>query len=210
MKINNIEVNFISGDITKLVVDAYIIPQFFCQASTAGVGGAVMRSGALEGIEAYQKYIDKNGNLNFGEGIITKSGGGNSNFLLHVASVDSGKENEFQTIQKAIYTALYLANQQKLSTIATPALGTLSAEQSAKAIFSAIDQFSKTANGIENISLVFFNDPTAIETSKNILLNDLYHVQAEEGAKTVDYNKVHEELLENGVKNVAFFNLMES
>ena len=152
MKINNIEVNFISGDITKLVVDAYIIPQFFCEASTAGVGGAVMRSGALEGIEAYQKYINENGNLNFGEGIITKSGGGNSNFLLHVATVDSGRKNEFQTIQKAIYTALYLANQQKLSTIATPALGTgtlgtLSTEQSVKAIFSAIDHFSRTANG---------------------------------------------------------------
>ena len=212
MKIRNIEVNVVLGDITSLRVDAYIVPQFDDALSEGGVGGAVMRAGALSGMNAYQEYIDKKGALNFGEGIITKSRGGNSKFLLHVASVGSGMEREFDTVRKAVFFALQLAENHSVSSVATPALGTgiigdLTDEQSAKAIFSAIDEFSKTGKSVRSVSLVIYGNPKAVACAESVLQSKAYrNVLNETGGREFSLGRWYDEMKSDVEKNKAFFN----
>ena len=123
-KIGNNDVSILLGDITRTGVDAVIVPEFQSGASYGGVGGAVARSGALAGMEAYEQYVRTNGKQDFGTVILTPSGGGKSSQLLHVVSVGSGKQYEFDTVRTCIFKALEIAEQKGINSIAAPALGT--------------------------------------------------------------------------------------
>jgi hypothetical protein len=43
--IGNCPISVVSGDITQLQMDGYVVPQFLGEASYGGVGGAVARGG---------------------------------------------------------------------------------------------------------------------------------------------------------------------
>jgi hypothetical protein len=51
---------------------------------------------------------------------VTESGGWNSKFLIHVVSVDSWKENEFDVVSWAVYNALSEATKRGLKNVVIP------------------------------------------------------------------------------------------
>lgn len=172
--VGNNKVMVALGDLTQTVADAYVVPQFHGAASFGGVGGAVARSGALKGLEAYEKAIDSNGPADFGTALITESGGGNSRFLLHVVSVGSQREDEYVTVRNGFHKALELAGENGLKTLAAPALGTgiigqLTATQSAKAMFSALDHYSSNGGQPLEVSVVIFGDKAAFDSFVGVL-----------------------------------------
>jgi O-acetyl-ADP-ribose deacetylase (regulator of RNase III) len=97
-------------------------------------------------LDEFQEFVDSEGEQKFGTVLLTKSGGGNSKHLLHVVSVASPREHEFDTVQTAFYNALKVAETNGIKRIVAPAMGTgiigqLTAAQSAKAMMSAIEQY---------------------------------------------------------------------
>lgn len=182
-----------SGDLTLKECDAYVVPQFNSCVSEGGVGGAIIRAGASQGMEAYQHHLDKHGGkLEFGNACLTTSGGGNSKYLLHVVSVDSPGAEEFSIVQKAIYSALLQAEKRGIKTIAAPALGTgtlgnLTPTQSAKAMMSAIALFAKNGGKFDRITLVIFGPDLAREEFIAVMANKAYeNVSHEAGQKRLD------------------------
>ena len=187
-------INIELGDLAAKSCDACIVPQFDSCVSGAGVGGAMIRAGAEKGMRAYQNHLDTHGGkLNFGEACLTSSGGGKAKYLLHVVSVDSGVENEFSTVQKAVFNALLQAQKRGVKTIAAPALGTgalgtLTPAQSAKAMMSAISQFAKGSGRFDKISLVI-HDSAALQHEFAKVLEDKSYESAvpEAGRKPFDF-----------------------
>ncbi|MEQ1705976.1 MAG: macro domain-containing protein [Rickettsiales bacterium] len=187
---NEVVVEF--GDITKNRADAYVVPQFTGGASYGGVGGSIARSGAKNGLDLYQKFVDEKGEQKFGTVLLTESGGGNAKQLLHVVSVGSGNKDEFNTIQTAFYNVLKVAESKKLKEIAAPAMGTgiigeLTSEQSARAMMSALEQYSKEGGKPIKVSFVIYGDKSAYEDFATTLKSASYkETKKEAGGKEFD------------------------
>ncbi len=184
-------VKIILGDITKVKCDAYVVPQFTSAASYGGVGGAVARSGGLKGLEAYDKFVQQKGEQPFGKILLTPSGGGNSKSLLHVVSVGSGEDNEFNTIQTAFYNVLKLAQEQGIQSIAAPALGTgmigrLTDKQSANAMLSAIHQFAKEGGNLDVSIVIYGSKPAHVDFIETLELGQFEAAKDESGKKDIN------------------------
>jgi len=195
-KINQVTVSVALGDLTQLQVDAFVVPEFDNSASYGGVGGAVANAGGDRGLEKYQQHVSKNGTQEFGSILLTESGGGNAPYLLHAVSVGSEREEEFITVQSAIFNALETAHENGLSSVAAPALGTgiigqLTDTQSAKAMMSAVDAFSQKYPDAEMaVSLVIFGSAATYNGFIEVLQNKAYEdVAAEAGGRVMDFGR---------------------
>ena len=198
-QIENVSVRVVGGDMTKIKADAYFVPQFTSCASEGGVGGAIMYSGAQEGMEEYNKYIEENGEMAWGDVIMTKSGGGNSQFLLHGATAGANKEDSFEVAQKATYKALQLAQEAGLKSVVIPAIGTgiigsLTNEESAKAILSGVNQFAQEGGNMD-VSVVVYSTGQGYKDFENVLTSKSYeNAQPTIGTKEFEPEKFMQEM----------------
>lgn len=191
-QINRIQAEVINGNIAAMAVDAVIVPQFNSCASYGGVGGAMARSGARNGLDEYDAHAQKHP-LVFGEAFMTASGGGCSKYLLHVATVGCDDDKAFAATGCAVYKALQLADNVGLKTIAVPAIGNgiigcLTTEQSAKAVFAAVAQFAEQATSVEKVSMVIYGSPAEAQAAREVLDKEAYlNVADEVGQKKFDF-----------------------
>jgi O-acetyl-ADP-ribose deacetylase (regulator of RNase III) len=165
--IGSVVVHLGLGDMTEATVDAYIVPQFQEGPSEGGVGGAICRAGGQLGvIDEYEGIVQKaGGSVEFGKAFVTSSHGGNSRQLIHVASVGSGIEREYNVVNSSIYNALVGAKAANINSIVSPVLGTgiigaLTDDQSARAMLSAVRRFDaeNPGSGIQ-ITFVAYGNP---------------------------------------------------
>ena len=169
----NVNVTVAGGDMTQIKADAYLVPQFTSCASEGGVGGAIIRRGAIDGMEEYNQYAKSLGNLDWGTVLLTKSGGGNSDYLLHAATAGASAEDSFEIAQKATYSALKRAQESGLKSVVIPAIGTgiigcLTNTESANAILSGINQFAKEG-GKMDVSVVVYSTGQGYKDFANAL-----------------------------------------
>jgi O-acetyl-ADP-ribose deacetylase (regulator of RNase III) len=193
--IGNSCVKVIFGDLTKIRADAYVVPQFTTAASYGGVGGAIARSGALKGIEAYEAFVDGKGTLGFSSVLMTEAGGGNAKHLLHTVSVGSARADEFSTVRNGLLNALRTAAENGLTSIVAPAMGTgiigkLTAEQSARAMMSAIELYGADGTADLTVSIAIFGDEAAYNAFNQVLESRSYVASvAEPGARELDFGR---------------------
>lgn len=190
----NVSFSIALGDMTHIKADAYIVPEFDNCASYGGVGGAIARTGAEQGIDEYQKFVDKNGAQEFSSVVLTDSHGGNSKKLLHAVTIGAPKETEFNTVHNSVYNALVTAKKNNIRSVVCPAMGTgiigsLTDEQSAKAILSAVKKFADEGNSMD-FCLVVHGDKSAFTDFKKVMNLKLYeNAQEETGQKAFDPQK---------------------
>lgn len=190
------------GDMTQISCDAYFVPEFNSGASYNGVGAAICRGGAEKGMIAYDDAVaEHGGGLEFGTVVLTPSYGGHSSHLLHGVTVGSGRDREFGVVQETVYSALKLAEQAGLTHVAAPALGTgvigkLTAEQSAQAMFSALDQFASEGGKIR-LDVVIYGDRDAFHAFRECLRNGDFRIVSDgvTGRKKLDLKAWEEEML---------------
>ena len=191
--INQVNVTIAMGDMTRHTADAFLVPQFAGGPSYGGVGGAVADSGAEIGMEKYHAHVKATGEQEYGSALLTPSGGGNSSYLLHVVSVGSERDQEFETVFKSVYNALQAAHDEGLTSVAAPALGTgiigqLQDEQSARAMLSAVNLFSENNPEAEmSVSVVIFGSAAAYNSFLETLQNRTYQ-NAEPEVGQRDFN----------------------
>lgn len=191
--INGVNSSVQLGDITEANVDAVIVPQFTSGASYGGVGGAVMRSGAESGMRAYDDYISEQGEQAFGTVLLTPSGSPKAPYLLHVVSVGSGAEDEFNTIKTATYNALSVAGDNGIKSIALPALGTgiigrLTNTQSAEAMMSAVAEYHAAGGHPVETNFVIYGDHNAYQAFVEVLKGESYKSsnESQTGQREID------------------------
>ena len=176
-KIQNISICVKKGNVAQENVDCIVVPEFNGCASYGGVGYAIEAAGMAAGLQAYDKAAHER-KLNDGEVMLTDSGKEGTK-LAHVATVSADKDNQANAVCTAIFNTLISANDQGLKSVAIPELGTgivgsLTPEQSAKAVFHAIYMFSKThsQSGIEKVSFVVYRGST--DPAEQVLKDETY------------------------------------
>lgn len=212
-RVNDNDVTVELGDVTRTGADAIIVPQFDNCASYGGVGGAVARNGAVEGMQKYELYLQKNGEQKFGTVVLTTSGGGNSKYLLHAVSVGSGTEHEFNTAKLCMFNAMEIAEQNGVKSVAAPALGTgiigrLTDRQSAEAMMSGIAEYKQKGGKNIPVSFVIFGDIDAYQAFANVLRSGSYSengIYSQVGERELDVDRWRTEMNRDAIGNRKHF-----
>ncbi len=186
MNIGNIEITIKRGNIAVEKADCIVVPEFNDCASYGGVGASLTDCGMRKGLDIYNEAVEKKP-LESGQVMITESGLKNIK-LAHVATVNAEKDEQFRVVFEAVLRLLAEAEKQGITTIAIPELGTgiigsLTQEQSARAIFAAVNQFSLhyPNTAINTVKLVIFRSSTA--PAEKVLSSRSFDFKDEIGAK---------------------------
>ena len=117
-KINSIEVEILSGNVTKLSTDCLIVPEYYNKTYATALTQRLKYCGAEEGMKSFGGYL-KSEVLFWGD-VLSTTGGGNAKKLIHVVMLGGEKENTFEIIQKSVLSVLFEAKQNGIQTLAFP------------------------------------------------------------------------------------------
>ncbi len=159
-KIGNVTVSVAGGDMTQIKADAYVVPEFDSCISEGGVGGAIYRSGAGKGMEAYGKHLAEHGKLKLKDVFVAEAGGGKSKYLIHAVSVGADDDKAFEVAQDSVYNSLKAAQEKGIKSVVIPAIGTgiigsLTNTESANAILSGVKKFADEGGEMDVCAVVY-------------------------------------------------------
>ena len=193
LKLGGINVKIVEDDVTCELVDCIVVPEFNNCASYGGVGGACARRGLGKGLEVYDKRAQQKP-FAYGDALLTESGR-DKLFLGHVVTVGVPAEEQFAAVFKSVYKIVCDCNQRPYATIrriAVPELGTgiigsLTQEQSARAIIGAIDAFSRVCGATIVKEVVLCAYKTSTKPAEKVLSDDSFRdCKFEVGQKIFD------------------------
>lgn len=145
------------GDITELTVDAIANAANSDLWMGSGVAGAIKSKGGQQ-IEDEALSM---GPIRPGEAVMTTAGALPSKYVIHCAGMPPGGKATYWKVLSSVQTALNIASDHNLRSVAFPAIGAgvggLSEEESAKAIVEGISHYARTAQSVKEITLVGLN-----------------------------------------------------
>jgi putative ATPase len=137
----------IAGDITEQDVDAIMNAANEMLAHGGGVAGAIARKGGpLIGSES-RRWVEEHGRVATGSAAITGVGDLKARFVIHAVGPvwGDGSEGEERMLASAVRSALALADEHGLASVALPAISTgifgYPIERAVPTILSAITGF---------------------------------------------------------------------
>jgi len=119
MKIKDVEINVIQGDITELKVEAIVNAANNKLVMGGGVAGAIKRKGG----KVIEDEAVKKGPIKVGEAVVTSAGALSAKYVIHAATMGLDFETDEIKIRNSTRSSLKLAEELKLKSIAFPALG---------------------------------------------------------------------------------------
>lgn len=160
MKMSQIKIEVLEGDLTQMAVDAIVNPANSFGKMGGGVAGAIKRAG---GREIEQEAVAK-APIPVGEAVATTAGRLPARYVLHAPTME--KPTQRTTVEKvkmAVEAALRTADALRLKTLAFPGMGTgvgkVPPEKAAEAIVSTIRAFAPKT--VQKIFLVDKNKKMA-------------------------------------------------
>jgi len=116
----------IEGDITEQDVDAIVNAANEMLAHGGGVAGAIARKGGPQITSESRRWVEQHGRMPTGGAAITAGGNLKARYVIHaVGPVWSGGANgEERLLASAVRSALALAGEHGLASIALPAIST--------------------------------------------------------------------------------------
>ncbi|MFX1379526.1 MAG: macro domain-containing protein [Promethearchaeota archaeon] len=120
LKINNSLINLVQGDITELDTDAIVNAANAQLILGGGVAGAINRKGGPK----IQQECYKIGGTFVGGAVITTGGNLKARYVIHAVGPRMGEGNEDLKLKNATINSLKLMDENKLKTIAFPAIST--------------------------------------------------------------------------------------
>lgn len=119
MRLNNIEILIVKGDITESSTEAIVnaANNEFCMGG--GVAGAIKRAGG----KMIEEEAMNKGPVSVGEAIITSAGSLKAKYVVHAATMKMDFKTNEEIIRKATYSSLLCAQENKISSLAFCALG---------------------------------------------------------------------------------------
>jgi len=156
------------GDITQARVDAIVNAANNDLILGGGVAGAIRTKGG----PSIQCECDKLGPVAIGEAAIT--GGGNlpAPYVIHAASMRLGGSTTAESLRAAMRNSLLRAEENKIRTIAFPAIGTGIAgfpmDECARIMLEEIHGHLSGATTVEQVEIVLF-DSAALVTFERVL-----------------------------------------
>jgi len=119
MKLNNIEVSIIQGDITSADTEAIVNAANNRFLMGGGVAGAIKRKGG----KVIEEEAVKKGPVETGEAVLTSAGSLKAKYVIHAATMKMDFKTSEEIIRRATYNSLLCAQKNSISSIAFCALG---------------------------------------------------------------------------------------
>lgn len=119
MKIRNTEIKIIQGDITELEVDAIVNAANNKLVMGGGVAGAIKRKGG----KIIEDEAVRKGPIKIGEAVATTGGNLKAKYVIHAATMGMDFATDETKIRESCASALRVARELKINSIAFPALG---------------------------------------------------------------------------------------
>lgn len=183
------QIEILKGDITKLEVDAVVNAANTSLLGGGGVDGAIHRAAGPELLEECRTL---NG-CETGQSKITKGYNLPAKYVIHTVGPvwHDGKSNERELLKSCYNTALNLAKENRIKTIAFPAISCgvyhFPLEEACKIAISTVKEFISSCNSLEKVIFVDINDKI-IEIYKRLTIN-IEEIRKQEDEKIVEHLK---------------------
>jgi len=157
-------IELITGDITKLRLDAIVNAANSSLMGGGGVDGVIHRAGGKKILEECMEYVSKYGRLSTGEAMITSGGNLPAKFVIHTVGPvwNGGRNNEAKLLANAYSNSLQLAAENNLRSIAFPNISTgvydFPKERAAEIAVESVSSFLKKNSSIEKVIFVCFDE----------------------------------------------------
>lgn len=151
------KITVVTGDITKLEVDAIVNPANSQLIMGGGVAGAILRAGGAQ----IQREALRKVPVQIGEAVATTAGKLKAKYVIHAPTMTrpasaTNKEN----VRLATKAALRCASQLCLSNVAFPGMGTgvggLNTEEASKTMIAEIKKNIELGTSLNKVILVGF------------------------------------------------------
>jgi len=126
MKIKDVDISVINGDITTLKVDAIVNAANSSLLGGGGVDGAIHRKGGSQILEECKLIRNRQGKCDTGEAVYTSAGSLHAKYIIHTVGPvwNGGNYNEPQLLSNCYLNSLLLANRLEVKSIAFPNIST--------------------------------------------------------------------------------------
>ncbi|MFA5255769.1 MAG: macro domain-containing protein [Candidatus Omnitrophota bacterium] len=119
MRIGDCEIKIVNGDITDIAVDAIVNAANNKLLMGGGVAGAIKRKGGV----SIEDEAVKKGPIETGGAVATSAGALRARYVIHAATMGMDFKTDEIKIRKSCASALKVADELKIKSIAFPALG---------------------------------------------------------------------------------------
>ena len=120
LKVNKSIIRLVESDITELATDAIVNAANAALQLGGGVAGAIRRKGG----QTIQEECDRIGGTHVGGAVITTGGNLKAKHVIHAVGPRMGEGDEDRKLESATLNSLKVADENKLETIAFPAIST--------------------------------------------------------------------------------------
>lgn len=163
-KINKERIQIVTGDITKMKVDAVVNAANSSLMGGGGVDGAIHRAGGPEILKACKEIRENEypKGLPAGKAVMTTGGRLPASYVIHTVGPvwKGGRSGERQTLANAYNSSLELAASKGLESIAFPAISTgiygYPKSEAAETAYSTVREFLEENDFPREVSFVFF------------------------------------------------------
>lgn len=158
--LNNIKIQCVQGDITKQPdIDTIVNAANAWLKPGGGVTGAIHRAAGPE----LEKECEKYAPIKVGQAVITKAYNLLNKYVIHCLGPRYGIDKpEDKLLADCYINALKLAEENKISSIAFPAISTgifgYPIEEATKVVFSVIKEYTKNLVYVKIIRFVLFSE----------------------------------------------------
>ena len=159
---NGKKMECVQQDITKLKVDAIINAANESLVHAGGVARAISKAGGKSIQQQSNEWVKKNGPVRTGSAAVTGAGDMDAKYIIHAVGPVMGSGEEDEKLKSAIRSALQIAEEYKLKSIAFPAISTgifgYPLKKCAKIMMDQAEEFLKSSTFISHIIFCLYDD----------------------------------------------------
>lgn len=177
-KIDQSEVIFKKGDITKENVEAIVNAANSSLMGGGGVDGAIHSAGGPEILKECKKIIKEQKRLPTGKAVITTAGKLKVDYVIHTVGPvwRGGNNNEDKLLENAYYNSLKLGEKKSIKTICFPSISTgaynFPTKRASKIAVKTIKNYLIKSDYYKEVGIILFSEKDYdiyIKTAEKIL-----------------------------------------
>jgi len=155
----NVKISIVTGDITKLKVDAIVNPANSMLFMGGGVAGAIKRVGGKE----IEDEALKSAPVPVGKAIATKAGKLEAKYVIHAPTMEKpAMLTTIDNVKLAMEGVLNCVERLGVKSVAFPGIGTgvggLNSEEAARVMIAEVKRHLKKGTSLGKIVFVGFNE----------------------------------------------------